>query len=490
MYWMIHDSVDMALAPVKLDTPAYQLMYPGDKNAHQWTVDVLTDGEAADLSGATVTGYFCRYDRHTVIVTGTVSGNTVTFVFPEQLYAIPGMMLAGVRLAVGQQIITLLTRWFDVKAPYDTDQVVDPGEVIPDLAELLEQIVAMEEATAAAEAAAMTADTAAASLISVLPGWAIPWESGSVTRTDGILTDAKRCRMAYALRTKTPLTITSTTQIVWAVYDLNGNRLSDECQVNWSTGTFAIKADRLFQAAFRKSDNTNIAYSERAALIAGISFSFAGDVAEVLAASTDANGNHYPTLGDTIINTTQAAAVSDDLALSLVTLLKNVAYTSDNGSALLSSVANALTKTVATVTNFEQRQNFSTEISKEYLNNNTTSTTTLARYFPVDGRYNYKIKADLNTSAKVWVKLLYLNATSKGNIDNRQNYSSSDASEVAYAEMVNGEFSFTPNGVTVNGSPAVAVRLLFGFGTTAEANNVSLAGTEIKKFTFERTVRV
>ena len=511
------------------------IVFNADDLSNVVSVDLYNGDTPATPAGTVVGAVICSDGSTVPIDNGTISGNTVSITLTAACFAIPGQIGVGIQLVDSGVKTTVLKAIYNVER-FETDDVIDPdsritmsvSDLIDDIAAAIATIPAdysdlmaavaptfsTSDAYAAgayvwydgelykfttahaagswnsAEVTAVALANEVAKTFSVLPASAIPWELGGVTRVEGIATATNRLRMAVKLRTKTPMTITSTTQIVWAVYDLSGNRLTDECEINWVTGTYAFKADRLVHVACRKSDNSTIADGDRAGLIAGISFTFAGDVAEVLLASRDADGNFYPTLGDAIISTTEQASIGDDFALSLVTLLKGVAYTSESGSALIASVANALTQTFATVYNFEPHSELYSGINNEYLKNNNYAMTTQTRYFPVDAQYNYKLKVDINTSAKVWLKLQYLNNTAKSNIDNRQNYSSSDYSNTDYVEITSGEYTFTPNGITINGLPPVAVRLQFGFGATAGANTVSLTGNEFTKFTLERTVRV
>lgn len=152
--WLIKQVVDLRNEPRKAITAPYELMFPGDAKAHVWEIDLYLNGEAVDLTGSSVAAYFLRRDGNTVMVQGTVSGNTVRVEFAQACYAISGAMQAGIRVTKGGEITTVAYRIFNVLPTYDSDSYIDPGQVIPSIADLLAAIDRMETATAAAESAA------------------------------------------------------------------------------------------------------------------------------------------------------------------------------------------------------------------------------------------------------------------------------------------------------------------------------------------------
>lgn len=151
--WIIEENVDLANAP-KQSTAPYELMFPGDEKAHTWKVHVFENKVEADLSGCSVSAYFLRADGDTIVVTGAIDGNTVTVELAQACYAITGVVQAGLRLTNDGVSFTLSYKLFNVLPTYDSESYVDPGEVIPSIADLLDAIEDMEAATAAAESAA------------------------------------------------------------------------------------------------------------------------------------------------------------------------------------------------------------------------------------------------------------------------------------------------------------------------------------------------
>ena len=158
--WLIERTVDLQRsASVELYPEA--LMVCGDHQAHTLRIRVMDGGKPADLTGGSVEGYFVRDDEASVRVGGELNGNTATVTMAQACYAIMGKLTAVVRLSLGGRTITLCALTFTVR-DLVTDAIVDPGEVIPSIAELLSKIEAMEAGTAAAVEGAEAANTAAA----------------------------------------------------------------------------------------------------------------------------------------------------------------------------------------------------------------------------------------------------------------------------------------------------------------------------------------
>ena len=158
--WLIERTVDLQRsASVELYPEA--LMVCGDHQAHTLRIRVMDGGKPADLTGGSVEGYFVRRDEASVRVGGELNGNTATVTMAQACYAIQDQLTAVVRLSLGGRTITLCALTFKVRNLV-TDAIVDPGEVIPSIAELLSKIEAMEAGTAAAVEGAEAANTAAA----------------------------------------------------------------------------------------------------------------------------------------------------------------------------------------------------------------------------------------------------------------------------------------------------------------------------------------
>lgn len=187
----------------KNNTPT-TLMLPGDNKGHVWTIPMLSQGMPADITETvTANGYFQRADGNVVLCPGTVTGNVVTVTLLQACYAIEGNMLGVVRVtnATTGMITTLCEANFRVSKALN-NEIIDPGEVIPDIDNLLAQIAAMEAATAAANTAASNANRAMETLPNILIGSAASpnWVRGSIRASDGAnMSSTTRLRSGYIL---------------------------------------------------------------------------------------------------------------------------------------------------------------------------------------------------------------------------------------------------------------------------------------------------
>lgn len=149
--WIIKETVDFLRPEAhSQDKTPFVLMLPGDNKGHTWEITCYKGGEPADLTGCAVNGYFLRSDNVMVTVKGSVNGNVVTVTFSPQCYACSGGMRGAIRIDKSNQIVTLKESPFIVRPPLDSDQVINGGDAIPDLATLLAQIHTLEQATNAA----------------------------------------------------------------------------------------------------------------------------------------------------------------------------------------------------------------------------------------------------------------------------------------------------------------------------------------------------
>lgn len=159
--WVIEQDIDLRCGAQTPQIWPNALMLTGDNLAHTWRVRVFDGGEAVALTGATVTGYFVRTDGNTVAVQGSVEGSTAIVTLAQACYAFEGDLKGVMRLTLGGKTVTLSVLTLMVRKVL-TDAIIDPGNVIPSLEDLLAQIEAMETATTAANTAAGAANTAAA----------------------------------------------------------------------------------------------------------------------------------------------------------------------------------------------------------------------------------------------------------------------------------------------------------------------------------------
>ena len=128
------------------------LTFEGDNLSNEIQVEITNGGAPASVSG-TVVGYAIRANGSTVVMAGTLTGNVASVVLPEACFAYLGMLGVSVQLVTGSVKTTLFKAVYQVEE-ISTSVQVDPGDVVPDLADVIAMKEAVEAATAAAEAAA------------------------------------------------------------------------------------------------------------------------------------------------------------------------------------------------------------------------------------------------------------------------------------------------------------------------------------------------
>ena len=154
----LHYAADLRAGIFQTRMP--MLFATGDQGAHEIRVTVTEDGQPASLTGRTVSGYFIRADRSTVLLSGSAEGNTARVTLSQSCYVQPGGFSLFIKIGVAGE--TAAVFWgVGTVVRSTTDTIVDPSETIPSLEELLAMIGAMETATTAAQSATSAANTAA-----------------------------------------------------------------------------------------------------------------------------------------------------------------------------------------------------------------------------------------------------------------------------------------------------------------------------------------
>lgn len=127
-------------------------IYYGDHRANRVGAAVLMDGVPYPLGG-NCAGTAILADGSTVPLTGTVAGNQAYLDLDSACYQVEGQIIVFVKWISGTLETTLLSAVGTVRTT-ETGAVIQPSTPVPDLAQLMAQITAMQEATAAANAAA------------------------------------------------------------------------------------------------------------------------------------------------------------------------------------------------------------------------------------------------------------------------------------------------------------------------------------------------
>lgn len=160
--WMIKQKVDLSKGYDRYVVWEKALLVPTDNKAHTWSVEVVKAGENVSLEGYSVSAYLVRSDGNAVLLTGSISGNVASVDFAQSCYAYEGQLRGVMQLIKTGEVITIAETFFTVRESIP-DTIVDPGQVIPSLEELLAQIEACREATEDANEAAVSANSAASS---------------------------------------------------------------------------------------------------------------------------------------------------------------------------------------------------------------------------------------------------------------------------------------------------------------------------------------
>lgn len=117
----------------------------GDENANRFGFRCFRNGEPVSLVGTAVIGHFTRADGNTEELTGTVEGNTAYVTLKKACYSVEGQFTLSIKLSGGGVVGTI--RMVDGTVVNTTKgAVIDPGGVIPDLADYLAAVDAAEEA--------------------------------------------------------------------------------------------------------------------------------------------------------------------------------------------------------------------------------------------------------------------------------------------------------------------------------------------------------
>jgi len=160
MEWLIEQTIDLRRPGLFVDPPVQYMMVSGDHIAHVWRVAVLEGGSPKVLEGGSVMGYFLRSDGVTAVSPGYVVGNICQVNLLAACYQVPGLVAGIVRYTSPQGQIVTLSRIRAQVVQGATDQLLDPGGMVPSLDVLMGKIALMEAAGAKAEAAALRADGA------------------------------------------------------------------------------------------------------------------------------------------------------------------------------------------------------------------------------------------------------------------------------------------------------------------------------------------
>jgi hypothetical protein len=154
------DIIKVDLSRQLLRTNAGEILAMGDDCANRFGADLVRNGLPVNVDGCLAIGYFIRPDGYTCMIEGVAEGSQAYVDLPEACYTSEGVFSLAIKLKSDEMNCTL--RIIDgYLRRTETGIYVDPGTVVPDIADLLMQIERMEQGTTAASQAAINATNAA-----------------------------------------------------------------------------------------------------------------------------------------------------------------------------------------------------------------------------------------------------------------------------------------------------------------------------------------
>lgn len=135
------------------------VMFTGDNDSDTITVTLTRNGQPANMSGA-VLGKAIRHDGALVVLNGSiVGGNKAKATLTEECFAVDGPLVVMLQAVGSGKRTTLLKAVFMVNIG-TAGVAIDPGDVVPDIADLVAMMEAMEAAANDAREAAELAKSA------------------------------------------------------------------------------------------------------------------------------------------------------------------------------------------------------------------------------------------------------------------------------------------------------------------------------------------
>ncbi|MBE5807168.1 MAG: DUF2817 domain-containing protein [Clostridiales bacterium] len=189
--WLIKQTIDLSKGiKAQPGTAVRALMTPGDHLGHTWQVTCLKDGAPQPLTGS-VAGHFMRADDSVVTVQGSLGEALARVTLPQECYAVPGLLDGVLRLTQQDGTkVTLARETFLVGSDVTDGALVDPGDVIPTIDDLLARMDALTALTAQARALTEAYDGTVLGMArdqygGVTDPASLAWESGSFAAADG-----------------------------------------------------------------------------------------------------------------------------------------------------------------------------------------------------------------------------------------------------------------------------------------------------------------
>lgn len=241
------------------------LMFSKDNLSNVISVDIVDGGQPFEVTG-TVAGTVIRSDGTTVPVnTGAISGNTVSLTLTEACFDVPGQIVANIIVANGDVKCCVLRAVYTV-VPTETSAVVDPGDILPSIADLINDIDAAVASIPADYSGLLASITGTFSASTAYSAGAYVWYDGTLYRftaahaagswtgsdatavtIGGELADLKR-------------TITEPTQNIWTFGNQSFVKKTVINNANIPAGTYTISAEVLRESTARVNQNARIIF--------------------------------------------------------------------------------------------------------------------------------------------------------------------------------------------------------------------------------------
>ena len=267
------------------------LVFNGNNGSMTLGVRLFNGGEPLAPSGS-VTGQVIRADGQTALTeAGTIKGNLVSVTLNQSCFAVEGPIVVSISVTDGGVKTTVLRAAFTV-ALTSSGPVIDPGQVVPDVEDIVAQYGEMQRVTAAAQAAAGTALSAAAGIGDTQvatfraqgaatsgageDGHTFTLGAGGVSPTGGANSSGvDLCRLGYT-GIGTPLLLTvDTSEYQWCVWIYTAKSVGDKIRSltnnDYTTGPVVIpntEGAKYFRVGFKRLDGATVTEEMRTALAA------------------------------------------------------------------------------------------------------------------------------------------------------------------------------------------------------------------------------
>ena len=170
-------------------------VFSGDNAGNTISVFVM-DGDQPATIGGSVSADVIRADGSTVAVSGALDGNRAYVILPQACYAVPGSISIVIKNTQNTTITTIAALVGNVYRS-STDEIVDPGTIIPSISSLIAAIDAAIGSIPADYSALLASIAADYSSSKTYPVGAYCWEAGVLKRCIVPITSAETYTAAH-----------------------------------------------------------------------------------------------------------------------------------------------------------------------------------------------------------------------------------------------------------------------------------------------------